>query len=261
MKLILLTSLLIVLSSHAQTKQKITTQEVSYSSDGTTLKGYLAYNGSKKGKRPAVIVVHEWWGNTEYVRKRARQLAELGYIAFAVDMYGDGKTATDPKQAEDYAGPFYQHPELGKARIQAAVDKIKEYPQTDDQRIAAIGYCFGGSMVLNAAKMGVDFRGVVSFHGGLAGVPAAPGSVKGKILVCHGGDDKFVTAADIKHFRSNLDSVHAPYQFKVYKGATHAFSNPEATALGKKFNLPIAYNAAADKQSWQDMKVFFRTLF
>src|SRR4029079_17160087 len=145
-------------------------------------------------KRPAIIVVPEWWGCTEYTRMRARMLAELGYIAIATDMYGDGKIADNPTDAQTYATPFYKDPVLGKSRIAAAVNKISTYPQADVNKMAAIGYCFGGSMVLNAAKLGMNFKGVVSFHGGLAGVPATPGTTKAKILVCHGAADKFISA-------------------------------------------------------------------
>lgn len=246
------------ISALAQKKSSVKGEEITYNDGSVTLKGYVAYDATKKGKRPAVIVVPEWWGNNEYTRMRARMLAELGYIAIAADIYGDGKIAADPGKAQEYAGPFYQNPELGKGRIQAAIDKIKEYNQTDPKRIGAIGYCFGGSMVLNAAKMGMDLKDVVSFHGGLATVPATPGSTKAKILVCHGGADKFISAKDIKQFKHNLDSVRVPYTFIVYPGATHAFTNPESTANGKKFNMPITYNPSADKKSWEDMKMFFK---
>ena len=260
---LLLTALFMssILFVAAQNNASIKTEEVTYTSGGTTLKSYVAYNGDQKGKRPAIIVVPEWWGNNDYSKMRARQLAELGYIAIAVDMYGDDKIAANPTQAQEYATPFYKDPQLGKARIEAAVNKLKEYPQTDANKVAAIGYCFGGSMVLNAAKMGMDFKGVVSFHGGLATVPATAGSTRAKILVCHGAADKFISEADIKNFKGNLDSLKVPYTFIVYPDATHAFSNPDATANGKKFNMPIAYNEAADKKSWNDMKEFFATIF
>jgi dienelactone hydrolase len=250
-----------LLSITAQNKAAIKTEEVTYTSGGTTLKSFVAYNSNQKGKRPAIIVVPEWWGNNDYSKSRARQLAGLGYIAIAVDMYGDDKIAADPKQAQEYATPFYKDPQLGESRIEAAVNKLKEYPQTDASKMAAIGYCFGGSMVLNAAKLGMDFKGVVSFHGGLATVPATAGSTKANILVCQGAIDKFVSEADIKSFKGNLDSLNVPYTFIVYPNATHAFSNPDATAMGKKFNMPIAYNEAADKKSWKDMKAFFKTIF
>ena len=257
---LILTSLLIisVLTISAQKKSIIKGEEVSYTLDGTSFKGYVAYNTKQKGKRPAIIVIPEWWGATEYAKMRARKLASLGYIAIAVDMYGNGKIAADPKEAMALAGPFYKDPQMGKNRIEAAINKLKEFPQTDADNLGAIGYCFGGSMVLNAAKMGVDIKSVVSFHGGLATVPATEGSTKAKILVCHGGADKFITPDDIKNFKGNLDSLKVPYTFIVYTGATHAFTNPMSTATGKKFNMPIEYNAAADKKSWNDMKAFFK---
>lgn len=251
-----------IVFAQAKKEHKIVGEEVTYTSNGVTLKGYVAYDAGKKGKRPAIVVVPEWWGNTEYTKKRARMLAELGYIAIAADMYGDGKIADNPQQAQEYASPFYQDAYLGNKRILAAISKLKEYPQTDGSKIAAIGYCFGGSMVLNAAKLGDDLRGVVSFHGGLGyTAPATRGSVKGKILVCNGAADKFVSGIDIVKFCKNLDTLGVSYQFVNYANALHAFTNPESTANGKKFNMPIAYNEAADKKSWADMKIFFKTIF
>ena len=225
------------------------------------MKGFIAYDSDLKGKRPAILVVPEWWGLNDYPKNRARQLASLGYIAMAVDMYGNGKIAADPKEAQALAGTFYQNPQLGKTRLDAAIKKIKEYQQTDPANLAAIGYCFGGSVVLNSAKLGSDLKGVVSFHGGLAGVKPDKNLLKAKILVCHGGSDKFVPQHDMDVFKHQLDSVGANYTVKVYPNATHAFTNPDATATGKKFNMPIEYNPEADKNSWNDMKSFFATLF
>ncbi len=246
----------------AQNNTSIKGEEVTYTSaEGIPLKGYIAYSTKLKGKRPAVVVIHEWWGSNAYVRKRADMLASLGYIAIALDMYGEGKQGATPKEAGELATPFYSNPDLVRARIEAAVLKLKEYPETDANKMACIGYCFGGSMSLYAAKLGMDFKGVVSFHGGLAGVPAETGVTKAKILVCHGGADKFVSADELKNFRNNLDSVKADYKFISYPGAVHAFSNPEASKLGKKFSIPIEYNADADKKSWADMQVFFKSIF
>lgn len=242
----------------AQKKSDIKGKEVSYATNGITYKSYVAYNAKQKGKRPAVVVIPEWWGNTEYAKNRARMLAQLGYIAIAVDMYGEGKIAANPSEATALSGPFYKDPQLGKTNIEAAINKLKEYSQTDIDNLGGIGYCFGGSMILNAAKLGVDFKSVASFHGGLATVPATAGSTKANILVCHGGADKFISDADIKNFRGNLDSLKVPYTFIVYPGATHAFTNPSSTETGKKFSMPIEYNEAADKKSWNDMKVFFK---
>ncbi len=252
-----------LLTNHqAMAQSKIIGEEVTYtSSDGVVLKGYVAFDASSKEKRPAIIVVPEWWGCGDYVRMRARKLAELGYIAMAADYYGAGKIAADPKEATALSGPFYANTEMANSRLEAAIAKIKTYGQTNPEKIAAIGYCFGGSMVLNAAKSGIDLKAVVSFHGGLKGIPAIKGKVKSAILVCHGGADKFISADDINIFKSNLDEAQAPYTFLVYENSTHAFTNPAATENGKKFGLPIAYNEAADKKSWADMKAFLETTF
>jgi dienelactone hydrolase len=236
-------------------------ENITYVADGITLSGFVAYDSNVKGKRPAILVVHEWWGLNDYAKSRARQLASLGYIAMAVDMFGNGKVAADPKEAQELTGPFYKNPQLGKTRLDAAIKKIKEYPQADAANVAAIGYCFGGAVVLNSAKLGADLKGVVSFHGGLAGVPANRNLLKAKVLVCHGGSDKFVSQHDLDAFKHQMDSIGARYSVKVYAYATHAFTNPDATAIGKQFNMPIEYNAEADKNSWNDMKTFFASLF
>lgn len=246
----------------AQKKSTIVGKEVSFKGDdGVIQKGYVAFDGSLKKERPAIIVVPEWWGSNGYVRMRADMLAKLGYIAIAVDMYGDGKLGLTPKEATELATPFYKNPALAKSRIAAAIKKVKEYPETNPNNIAAIGYCFGGSMVLNVAKMGMDLKGVVSFHGGLAGVPAVEGITKAKILVCHGDADNFISADELKGFRDNLDATNVDYTFIAYPNATHAFTNKASTENGKKFSMPIAYNAAADKKSWTDMKAFLKKIF
>lgn len=240
---------------------KIKEEVVTYSANGVTLKGFVAYDENVKGKRPAVLVVPEWWGLNDYTKSRARQLAVLGYIAMAADMFGNGKIAANPTEAQSLTAPFYQDPKLAKERLDAALTKVKDYSQTDSNNIAAIGYCFGGSVVLNSAKLGSPLKGVVSFHGGLAGVPADKELLKAKILVCHGAADKFVTQQAVDAFKHQMDSIGADYTFKVYPNATHAFTNPDATKIGKQFNMPIEYNAEADKKSWNDMKAFFAGLF
>jgi dienelactone hydrolase len=174
-------------------------------------------------------------------------------------MYGDGKLGNDPGQAQALATPFYMNPEKAKPIFDAALEKIKTYPQADATQVAAIGYCFGGTQVLNLAKMGEDLKAVVSFHGGLSGLTPDKSKVKADILVCHGGSDSFVPQAEIDNFKKQMDSAGVKYDFKVYEGATHAFTNPMATEVGKKFNLPISYNAAADTASWKDMNSFFET--
>jgi dienelactone hydrolase len=243
------------------TSMQMKTETVSYAAEGVTMNGYIAYDESSDKKRPGILVVPEWWGLTDYPKGRARQLAGLGYIALAVDMYGNGKTADNPDSASKMAMPFYQNPQMAKARFDAALATLKSFSQTDTANIAAIGYCFGGGQVLNMAKLGENLKGVVSFHGSLAGVPADKNLLKAKVLVCHGADDQFVKQDEVKRFKQQMDSIGADYSLKIFPGATHAFTNPEATALGKKFNMPIAYNAAADTASWKDMQEFFRTIF
>ncbi len=234
---------------------------VSYPAGNLSMNGFVAYDSASAAKRPVILVIPEWWGLTDYAKSRAKQLAELGYFAMAVDMYGNGAIADDPGTAQKLAGPFYANPQMGKDRIDAALAKIKNYPQADTNNIAAIGYCFGGAQVLNAARLGENFKGVVSFHGNLVGVPADKNLLKAKVLVCHGEADKFVTKEEVAKFKKQMDSIGAVYTFKSYANATHAFTNPGATEKGKQFNMPIEYNAAADKASWNDMKDFFGQIF
>ena len=242
--------------------QSIKTVYAPYESQGLKFSSYVAYDSADNNPRPVVMIVHEWWGLNDYIKSRARQLAELGYFAVAVDMYGDGKTAQNVQEAMNLSGPFYQNAALAKERFDFALSQLGKYNDVADKnKVAAIGYCFGGSMVLNFAKMGEDLKGVVSFHGGLSGLPAEKNKIKGSILVCHGKDDKFVKPAEIASFKNQMDSVGADYSFKEYSGATHAFSNPDATEWGKKFNIPIAYNASADSSSWDEMKKFFERIF
>jgi dienelactone hydrolase len=232
-------------------------EQVTYKADSVNMHGYVYYDSINDKKRPVVLVVHEWWGLNDYSRMRARQLAELGYLAMAVDMYGNGATADNPTDAQKMATPFYADPVMAKKRFDAAMNKIKSYPMADTNNIAAIGYCFGGGQVLNMARLGEPLKAVVSFHGNLVGTPANKDLLKAKILVCHGGDDQFVKTEEVDKFKKQMDSIHADYQLKVYPGATHAFTNPNASVMGRKFALPIAYNAAADTASWKDMKEFF----
>jgi dienelactone hydrolase len=236
-------------------------ESITYTGDSVTMNGFVVYDENIEGARPAVLVVPEWWGLTDYGRMRARELAKLGYIAMAIDMYGNGKTAETPDSAGAYATPFYQNPQMAKARIEAAIAKIKTYPQTDAANVAAVGYCFGGAMVLNTARMGIDLKGVVSFHGNLVGTPLNKDLLKSKILVCHGAADPFVPAAEVAKFKTEMDSTGIAYTFKEYADAVHAFTNPNATAMGEKFGIPIKYNAAADTASWNDMKEFLVAVF
>src|SRR5436190_5320649 len=240
---------------------KIKEETVSYKIDTLNMSSYVYYDENIEGKRPAVLVVHEWWGLNDYIKRRARMLAEMGYIAMAVDMYGNGRMGNDPGTAQALATPFYMHPDMAKKHFDAALEELKKNPNVDQSKIAGIGYCFGGGVLLNLARMGEPLSGVVSFHGTLIGTPPDKNLTKAEILVCHGEADSFVPKADVDKFKKQMDSIGKSYTFKSYPGATHAFTNPDATETGKKFKMPIEYNAAADTASWNDMKDFFGRIF
>lgn len=241
---------------------RIETQEVEYTAGDTTMKGFLAWDANQEGPRPGVLVVHEWWGHNQYARDRARQLAELGYTALAVDMYGDGKQADHPDDAAAFSSAVMQDLDTAEARFEAAHALLDAHPTTDPARTGAIGYCFGGGIVLHMARVGADLQAVASFHGSL---PAAhtpePGTVKAKILVAHGAEDPFTTAEQIETFEKEMDAAGADYRFVAYEGAVHSFTNPGADALGEKFGLPLKYDAEADRQSWQAMQDLFAEAF
>jgi dienelactone hydrolase len=243
----------------------IKTQEIPYqSADGTKLIGYYAYDDALKGPRPGVVVVHEWWGLNDYAKRRARDLAGLGYSALAIDMYGDGKNTEHPKDAMAFMQAALKDSAAASARFQAGLDLLKQQPQTDPDKIAAIGYCFGGGVVLNAARQGLPLAGVVSFHGVLAtSTPATPGNVKAKILVEHGAMDSMVTPENVAAFKAEMDKAGADYRFVSLEGAKHGFSNPDADRLshGDHGGPDIGYNKAADEKSWADMQAFLKKIF
>ncbi|MFO7593981.1 MAG: dienelactone hydrolase family protein [Pseudomonadota bacterium] len=237
-------------------------EEVSYRSGETTLKGYLAYDDSIEGKRPGVLVVHEWWGHNDYTRIRAEMLAEEGYTALALDMYGDGKQAEHPDDAGKFAAQVRNNMPQAEARFRAAMELLKAHNTVDPNQIAAIGYCFGGGIVLEMARRGVDLDGVAGFHGSLGtSEPAKRGEVKAQLLVMNGADDPFVKAEQVEAFKREMEQAQVDYTFINYAGAKHAFTNPQADRLGKKFDMPLAYNEQADKQSWQALMGFLDSLF
>jgi dienelactone hydrolase len=237
-------------------------EEVDYTAGGVTLKGYLAYDHSRQEKRPGVLVVHEWWGHNDYARKRARMLAEMGYTALAVDMYGGGKQAGHPDDAKKFMMEVLGNMEAGKARFEAARKLIQDHPSTDESKTAAIGYCFGGGVVLHMARSGMDLAGVASFHGSLATeAPAEKGKVKADVLVLHGAADPFVKPEEVEAFKKEMSAAEVKMQFHEYPGAKHAFTNPGATKLGEEFKLPLEYNAAADKESWAELDKFLKAVF
>jgi dienelactone hydrolase len=240
---------------------KVTGKEVEYRSGDTVLKGYLAENPKFKGKRPAVIVVHEWWGHDEYARKRARMLAEMGYTSLAVDMYGEGRTAKHPEDAGKFAGELMKNKALSEARFNAALEFVKKQPSVDPARIAAIGYCFGGGVVLHMARQGTDLRGVVSFHGVLStDSPAQPGVIKAKIQVFTGGADVMVPPEVGGAFVTEMEKAGAFLRFVSFPGVKHSFTNPAADRYAREFNLPLAYDAKADERSWKETGIFLKTI-
>ena len=253
----------VLLFAFAVTAQAgVITKEVTYTANGLNHKGYLAFDDAVKGKRPGVLVVHEWWGQNDYIRKRARMLAELGFVALALDMYGEGKQAAHPEDAGKFSSAVMKNLDVAEQRFRAGLNLLKQQPQTNTQQIAAIGYCFGGGVVLAMARRGVGLKGVASFHGSLgAGAPVAAGKVKAKVLVLNGADDPFVKPEQISAFKKEMKTAGVDYEFVNYPGAKHAFTNPGATANGKKFNLPLEYNAAVDKESWQKLQTFFQEIF
>jgi len=249
--------------AHMQTASaKVIGEEVAYSLDGVKLSGYLAYDDAIKGKRPGVLVIHEWWGHDAYARKRAEMLAKLGYTAFSLDMYGDGKVTSHPDDAKKFMTEVTKNMSVARARYKKALQLLTQSSQTDASNIAAIGYCFGGAMVLDMARQGLDVKGVASFHGSLGTqTPAQKGKVKAKIRVFNGADDKFVSAKSIDDFRLEMQKADVDFEFINYPGAKHSFTNPGSTWLGKKYKLPLEYNEQADKKSWQKMQAFFKEIF
>jgi dienelactone hydrolase len=237
----------------------IRTEVVDYRHGDTVLEGYLAYDDSIQGKRPGVIVVHEWWGINNYVRTRTEQLAKLGYVAFAIDIYGKGVRAKDAKEAGSLSSTYRSDRALMRSRANAGYDVLKNHPLTDARRIAAIGYCFGGTTVLEMARSGAPLAGVVSFHGGL-GTPN-PGdakNIKGKVLVLHGADDSFVPSGEVIAFQDEMRKSGVDWYFVSYGGAVHSFTNPDS---GNDPSKGAAYNEKADKRSWEAMKLFFAEIF
>jgi dienelactone hydrolase len=247
--------------SDSTTTAKMKEETVTYQGDGISMNGFVVYDENRPGPRPAVVVVHEWWGLNDYIKSRARQLADMGYIVMAVDMFGNGKTADNPDSAGKLATPFYKDPNMARERFHAGLAKLTSYSQTDTAKIAAIGYCFGGAQVLNMARLGENLKGVVSFHGNLVGVPPQKDLLKAEVLICHGAADPFVPQSEVDQFKKQMDSIGAKYTFKAYEGALHAFTNPRATEVGERFKIPVKYDAAADSASWNDMKSFFNSIF
>ena len=236
----------------------IQSKEIKYEVDGVSLSGYVAWDDAVKGKRPGVLVVHEWWGHNDYVRKRAEDLAKLGYVGFALDMYGDNKLAQHPADAGKFMQEAMSRFDVMQARFTAAKNELANMEQVDAMKIAAIGYCFGGAVVLNMARANDDLAAVVSFHGSLGAVTPAKEKINTEILVLNGADDVMVTSESIAAFNDEMNKAQANFQFINYAGAKHGFSNPAATEIGKKFEIPLEYNKGVDEKSWNAMKKFLK---
>ncbi len=237
-------------------------RNLSYQLAGESFNAYLARDDRFSGKRPAVLVVHEWWGLNDYARRRADMLAEQGYVAMAVDMYGAGKLAQHPDDAKGFMQAVTSNMAVAEQRFRAAKALLLQQADVDGDKLAAIGYCFGGAIVLHMARQGEELLAVASFHGSLTTqTPAQPQRVKAKVLVFNGADDPYISPEHIADFKQEMTVAGVDYQFHNYPGALHGFSNPGATALGQRFNMPLAYDEASDSDSWQRTLAIFRDLF
>ena len=237
----------------------VQTKSVEYKQADALLEGYLVWDDAVQGRRPGVLVVHDWTGLGEYAQARARKLAAMGYLAFAIDVYGKGVRPKTPPEAAAQAGIYKKDRALMRARVAAGLDVLRQDPRCDLQWVAAIGYCFGGTCVLELARSGADVAGVVSFHGGLdTPTPADAQQIRGKVLVLHGGDDPHVPRKDVNGFEDEMRAGGVDWQVVIYGGAVHGFTNP---ASGNDKSRGVAYDARADRRSWEAMQAFFAEVF
>ena len=236
----------------------VQTQTINYTHNNVTMNGFLASDDATGGKRPGVLVCHEWWGLNDYIRGRAKQLAQLGYVAFALDMYGNGQTASDHHEAGKLMNALMTNPDA-MGRVKAAIDVLQKQPRCDAGKLAAMGYCMGGAMALQMASANLPVRGVASFHAVLGpATPKDPKPIKAKILVCTGADDPMATHEQVGAFIDAMRKANADYQVITYGGARHAFTNPDAD---KKGLPPLKYDANADRRSWQALVNFLQEVF
>ena len=237
-------------------------QEIEYYCNGVLHKGYFARDRDSDDSLPGVMVIHEWWGVNEYVKSRVNMLAENGYCALAIDMYGNGQQAENPDQAGEMMNSVLEDMETGTARLKAGYDTLISLDGVNPKQTAAIGYCFGGAMALHMARIGMPLNAVASFHGALGSFHRpVPGEIKAEVLVCHGGDDAMVTMDDVSDFKKEMDTAEVDYQVIVHAGAQHGFTSKEATINGEKYGIPVGYNAKADAESWSAMMKLFDKCF
>jgi dienelactone hydrolase len=238
---------------------EVQTREIEYTEGGVVLQGFIAWDNASKGLRPGVLVVHVWWGHNEHARYQAKRLAEAGYVGFALDMYGKGKVTTHPKDAQGFMAEVKKDPAVIPARFHAALKQLKQDPHVSADHIAAIGYCFGGSVVLGEARSGADLEAVVTFHGALATKsPAEPGTVRARVLVLTGAADPFVPKEQVEAFTQEMKAAGVKFRVITYPGAKHGFTNPDAGKVGMD---ALEYNAEADKKSWAAMLELFTEVF
>lgn len=240
----------------------ILTNRIEYSVGDARHLGYLACDDEISGKRPGIILVHEWWGLNDYMVRRAHMLAELGYVALAIDMFGDGRIADNPDEAGGLMNGVLNDMETGTAALEAGYQLLLNQVGVDPGRTAAIGYCFGGAMVLHMARIGMPLSAVVSFHGALGSFHTAePGAIKPAILVCHGAADSMVSMQDLDAFKQEMDQARADYEVLVLDGARHGFTNPQADINAEKYGIDLGYQQQADARSWSAMQSLFERVF
>ena len=258
----LLTVFLVAFMSLSTAHAAVKTETIEYQVGDTTFTGYLAYDDTIAGKRPGVLVVHEWWGHNDFARQQAERLAAAGYTAFALDMYGDGKLADHPDDAMAFMREATGDPEQIRQRFEAAMAVLKRHGTVDSNRIAAQGYCFGGAVVLNMARLGLDLQGVVSYHGALGSpITVEPGSIKARIQVYTGGADPMVPAEQVADFAKDMQHAAADYVLVNFPGVLHSFTNPGADAIAAQFGMPVGYDEAAASRAWNGTLQFYREIF
>jgi dienelactone hydrolase len=237
---------------------EVKTKEIEYTQGSTKLLGFAAWDDAQKGKRPGVLIVHEWWGHNQHARNAALRLAKAGYVGFALDMFGKGKLATHPKDAQAFVAEATKDPVAEKARFDLAVSELKKLPQVDDKKIAAIGYCFGGGVVLDMVRAGEDLVAAATFHGALSPRVGTKGPLRPRILVMTGADDPMIGQETVDAFKKEMTGAHAVFEVVSYPGAKHSFTNPDADKAG----VPgLAYNAKVDQESWAALLRFLQQSF